>query len=87
MPMLNPMRGFPALAYWSHKVLRWLCPFFLIALLVTNLCLLNARPIYCVGLILQAAFYLSAWIGWRRDRVTRERGQAVDRDGGRRSAR
>jgi cellulose synthase/poly-beta-1,6-N-acetylglucosamine synthase-like glycosyltransferase len=69
LPMLNPMRGFPALAYWSHKVLRWLCPFFLIALFGTNICLIGSGALsYNVALALQIAFYACAWIGWRHDR-------------------
>ena len=25
--MLHPMRGLPALGYWSHKIIRWFVPF------------------------------------------------------------
>ena len=29
-PLLDPRNGWIALTFFSHKVLRWLCPFFLI---------------------------------------------------------
>jgi cellulose synthase/poly-beta-1,6-N-acetylglucosamine synthase-like glycosyltransferase len=66
--ILNPFH-FP-LTSWaliSHKLLRWLTPFFLAVLLVANL-LLAVRG-QCVALCaLQIAFYLSACIGWLRAR-------------------
>ena len=42
---LDPRRGWCALAFWSHKVLRWLCPFFLLGMLVIS-ALLAARTLY-----------------------------------------
>jgi len=62
LPMLNPLRGFSALAFWSHKVLRWLSPFFLITALVSNLFLLDEK-VYFILFILQGGFYLSALFG------------------------
>lgn len=44
---------------WSHKVLRWLVPFFLLVLLAGNISLW-ARPGYRDFLALQAIFYLLA---------------------------
>jgi cellulose synthase/poly-beta-1,6-N-acetylglucosamine synthase-like glycosyltransferase len=32
--LLNPLRGLPALGYWSHKIVRWCVPFFLLGMLV-----------------------------------------------------
>lgn len=60
--LLNPLRGKVALAFWSHKVLRWFCPMFLTAMLLTNLALLPA-PLYVATLIAQVAFYLVALLG------------------------
>ncbi|MCK5215236.1 MAG: glycosyltransferase family 2 protein [Candidatus Omnitrophica bacterium] len=60
--MLNPLRGFSALAFWSHKVLRWFAPFALIGMLLLNV-FLCAEPIYKVIFILQSVFYISAIIG------------------------
>lgn len=33
-PLLNPARGWIAFTFFSHKLLRWLCPFFLIGMLL-----------------------------------------------------
>ena len=40
-PLLDPRNGWIALTFFSHKVLRWLCPFFLIGLVAANLVLVN----------------------------------------------
>jgi cellulose synthase/poly-beta-1,6-N-acetylglucosamine synthase-like glycosyltransferase len=55
----DPRRGWVAFAFLSHKVLRWLCPFFLIGGLGTNLAL-AARPLYAALLVAQLVFYLIA---------------------------
>jgi hypothetical protein len=39
-----PDKGFLALAFFSHKVLRWLGPFFMLALLVVSACLAGSNP-------------------------------------------
>ncbi|MBT0892929.1 glycosyltransferase family 2 protein [Geobacter hydrogenophilus] len=67
--LLNPFR-FPFVAFQllSHKVLRWLIPFFLIGLLVANAFLLD-KQFYVMTFALQAAFYLLALIGFGADRV------------------
>jgi cellulose synthase/poly-beta-1,6-N-acetylglucosamine synthase-like glycosyltransferase len=44
---------------WSHKVLRWLVPFFLIVLFVSNLALWH-RPGFALLLLAQTLFYLTA---------------------------
>jgi cellulose synthase/poly-beta-1,6-N-acetylglucosamine synthase-like glycosyltransferase len=45
---------------WSHKIMRWLVPWFLLLLLLTNLLLLGTRPIYAVMLAGQLLFYGAA---------------------------
>ncbi len=57
--LLDPRRGWVAFAFLSHKVLRWLCPFFLIGALAANVALAD-RPPYRVLLVAQAAFYALA---------------------------
>jgi cellulose synthase/poly-beta-1,6-N-acetylglucosamine synthase-like glycosyltransferase len=57
--LLDPRRGWVAFTFLSHKILRWLCPFFLIGLLASNL-LLWDRPFYRACLLGQAAFYLAS---------------------------
>lgn len=59
---LLPWRGIHALAFWSHKVLRWFAPFFMIAALVANIALLP-RPGFTLLLGLHVLFYALALIG------------------------
>jgi cellulose synthase/poly-beta-1,6-N-acetylglucosamine synthase-like glycosyltransferase len=63
MEYLNPFRGGPAFAYWSHRVLRWLTPLFLLAALFCNLFLWKSWW-YGSFLAMQAAFYGLALIGY-----------------------
>ena len=56
-PLLNPARGWIALTFFSHKILRWLCPLMMIAMFAANLALLN-RPLYRWTMALQVLFYL-----------------------------
>lgn len=63
--MLNPFRhGWFSLKLWSHKLLRWLVPFFLLAIFALNLLLLDAGPIYVVTLGAQLVFYALAFAGY-----------------------
>jgi cellulose synthase/poly-beta-1,6-N-acetylglucosamine synthase-like glycosyltransferase len=57
--LLRPSHGWLAFAFFSHKVLRWICPVFLAAALVTNI-LLSGRPEYFALLIVQELFYVAA---------------------------
>ncbi len=59
-PLLDPRRGWIALSFLSHKVLRWLCPFALLGVAAGNLALAG-QPLYRALLALQAGFYLVAW--------------------------
>ena len=67
--ILNPFR-YPLYSWGliSHKLLRWLVPYFLILILITNLFLMHF-PIYQVIFALQIVFYLSALTGylWQRE--------------------
>jgi len=72
--LLNPFR-FPltAVGLVSHKLLRWLTPFFLLMILGVNTALIFQRV--AVGLwALQFAFYFAAFIGWWRIRQQRPAG-------------
>jgi len=62
--LLLPTHGWVALSFFCHKILRWACPFFLLAALAANLLLLD-QPLYRWLLVLQAAFYLLAIVGSR----------------------
>jgi len=55
--LLKPWKsGWVSFQLWSHKVLRWLVPFLLFMLLVSNLFLWR-QPVYRVFLFPQAVFY------------------------------
>lgn len=60
---LNPLNGLPTFSYVSHKVLRWLGPFLLLTVFISNLCLIS-RPIYCGLLLLQSGLYAMAGLGF-----------------------
>jgi glycosyltransferase involved in cell wall biosynthesis len=60
---LNPFQvGRVAIGLWSHKLLRWAVPYFLLGLLVSNI-FLAGRDFYGMFLAAQAAFYLAAAAG------------------------
>jgi cellulose synthase/poly-beta-1,6-N-acetylglucosamine synthase-like glycosyltransferase len=60
--LLSPFRGFPAFAFWSHKILRWCAPALMLVALAANLALLE-QPFYRVTMALQAGFYGLAALG------------------------
>jgi len=62
--ILNPFR-FPLYAWGliSHKLLRWLVPYFLIVIFFANLFLLSI-PFYLSVFIVQMFFYISSIIGY-----------------------
>jgi len=51
-------------ALYSHKILRWLVPFFMVCAFFSNIILINSHWIYNLTFALQGAFYLVAFIGW-----------------------
>jgi cellulose synthase/poly-beta-1,6-N-acetylglucosamine synthase-like glycosyltransferase len=58
--LLKPWKfGWAAFQLWSHKVLRWMVPLFLIAVLAANLLLLDS-PMYRVALAAQLFLYAAA---------------------------
>ena len=61
---LNPLQGAPAFAFISHRVLRMLVPFLLLAALAANVMLVG-RPFYAAILACQFLFYSMAAIGYR----------------------
>ncbi len=61
-PLLNPRYGWTAFTFWSHKVMRWASPFFLIAALLGS-ALLARHSVYRVALIGQGAFYALCAVG------------------------
>lgn len=56
--LLNPFRyGFVSWQLVSHKLFRWLMPFAILSLLISNLFLWKAGAFYRISLILQVALY------------------------------
>jgi len=56
--VLNPLRfGLFAWQVWSHKIMRWLVPYFLAALLLVSVALATRGGIYFAALLGQFAFY------------------------------
>jgi cellulose synthase/poly-beta-1,6-N-acetylglucosamine synthase-like glycosyltransferase len=64
--VLNPFRyGFFAIQVWSHKLLRWCIPLFLMLAFATNLILAGKGSYYTGTFFLQITFYMLAWVGGR----------------------
>jgi cellulose synthase/poly-beta-1,6-N-acetylglucosamine synthase-like glycosyltransferase len=61
--LLLPWLGWVSFAFWSHKVLRWMAPMFLLTVLISNAFLLDQR-VYRVLFGLQVAFYALGGFGW-----------------------
>lgn len=57
--------------YISHKLLRWLVPFFLLILFVANVFLTVESAFYLVTLIAQILFYFAAVVGYLARRAKR----------------
>lgn len=56
--------GVFAYQFFCHKLLRWLVPFFLIAVFISNVLLVSSSPVYLAILIAQICFYALAVYGW-----------------------
>jgi cellulose synthase/poly-beta-1,6-N-acetylglucosamine synthase-like glycosyltransferase len=60
--LLLPTAGFPAFAFWSHKLLRWCAPALMAVALLANLFLLDS-VFYRLTLFSQVMFYALAYLG------------------------
>ena len=62
-PLLDPRRGWLDFAFLSHKLLRWLGPFFLIGMIATNLSLATSGPtLWRWVMAAQAIFYAMSFV-------------------------
>ena len=64
--MLHPKAGAVALAFWSHKVCRWLVPLFM-ALAELSAVILSSEPLYGLAAALGALLVLLGLLGHRLD--------------------
>ena len=63
--VLNPFKmGFFAIEVISHKVMRWLVPWFMLSLLISSLILWQQHILYTLLLAAQLGFYGLASAGW-----------------------
>jgi len=60
---LNPKNGMPAFCFFSHRVLRWLAPVFLVVAFLCSLLLLQRR-IFLAVFLAECAFYVAALCGY-----------------------
>jgi cellulose synthase/poly-beta-1,6-N-acetylglucosamine synthase-like glycosyltransferase len=64
--LLSPRSGWVAFTFFSHKILRWFCPFFLVAALAANVVLWDQnvvlwdQSVYRNLLVGQIAFYVTS---------------------------
>jgi glycosyltransferase involved in cell wall biosynthesis len=63
--VLNPFRtGLFAFQVWSHKLMRWAVPWFMLIFAVLTLLLLDEGGVYMAALVAQLVFYFVAILGW-----------------------
>ncbi|BAZ41640.1 family 2 glycosyl transferase [Calothrix sp. NIES-4101] len=61
--LFNPFSSRIALQLFSHKLLRVIAPFLLIAMLIINLYLVNISLLYSITIVSQVIFYTLAMVG------------------------
>jgi hypothetical protein len=68
--LLNPLRHpWFAIELWSHRVLRWLVPVFLLVLLAASVALAPRHPLYAVVLAAQLLVYGAGAGAWALERL------------------
>ena len=73
--LLLPTAGFPAFAFWSHKVLRWCAPALMALALAANFLLIRDSVFYRLTLFTQLMFYALAYLG--KEGVLRGTGRRI----------
>ena len=62
--VFNPAKfGFFSFQIFSHKLMRWLVPWFMLLFLLSNIILLDQHSMYALFFLGQAVFYLLAYSG------------------------
>ena len=68
--VLNPFRmGLFAFQVWSHKIMRWAVPWFMLGFALVTLLLQAQGGIYQAALVAQLVFYGIALLGWISERA------------------
>ena len=67
--LLNPAFGWISFSLWSHKVLRWFSPFYLLGIAVCTLLLPPAHNLWLLLVIIQLIIYLGAFVGWIFEKI------------------
>ena len=68
--VLNPFRsGFYAVQLWSHKLMRYLVPVFLIVIFFASAFLAPRSAFYAAVFMIQVAFYLAALVSWMLEKL------------------
>jgi len=63
--VLNPFKlGFFAIEVFSHKIMRWLVPWFMLTLLISSLLVFRHNSFFQIVLVGQLLFYLIAILGF-----------------------
>lgn len=64
--VLNPLRmGMFSFEVWSHKIMRWGVPWFMLLFLLVTILLQGQGVLYTLALIAQILFYAVALLGWK----------------------
>ena len=68
--VLNPLKsGFYAVQLWSHKLMRYLVPVFLIVVFLASGLLAMRSAFYAAVFVMQVAFYLAALLSWLLEKL------------------
>ncbi|MDR2581619.1 MAG: glycosyltransferase family 2 protein [Fibromonadaceae bacterium] len=65
LPMLNPLRPIRAYIFISHKLLRWLSPFLLLAIFSCSIFLMQTHIFYKIFFAVELLFVIAALLGVR----------------------
>ncbi len=68
--VLNPFNaGLFAFQVWSHKIMRWGVPWFMLVFAATTLMLQGQGGVYVLAMFVQVVFYAVALAGWISERM------------------
>lgn len=59
--LLNPMKGIRFFTYFSHRIIRWVVPFMLPLIFISNLAMAES-PVYATLFVIQLLFYMMVFV-------------------------